>query len=646
MRIAIAIIMLFSGAECFAQIRILLLPWEMDIATSYYEAHADFQLQVSDIAKALEASQVINALVEVSKEDNRYHQATTEFGSALQKTLSMIMKKNEDQQYLVTGRLANIKEFVFFEGAVYKRRGNDQVESVGRLYYGIDQATVDSLKQNPSEVALLSDVLIANITMQLEALLEDKIRVMVAGFKYSGNSKNREYLARSIPELIASRIGISQQVRVITVDAVPHLESVTPIGEINPYIMPRRGRVEVAKYLITGSIADHGGALTISVTDVDLETRHTVTSYTCLIDSVTANAVVTSAQKLGDQMRRGIEMDYLSKHATRHRIAVVAMPPHPQNMDNRQFSRRLVNSIRNSLSIMSIDLALDVVENVDLVDYYLENQTDISVIGRDLAVKYLVVIRYERPNPEAMLTLSFHDVTNPRYYVKPDLYFIDHSDVLLNDLDDWVKKFLNRTAVWISDLTDTTKQRLGRLRHRTENWGVRFQRNIIGVLNDSKATFLGNDMRVGLDIAVITYLYPHQVEFTMSYDNGELSESRDVSVRGLYFSSIARQNFMPPNFALKYLPTDARLYANIGLMAMFVRSRTGDEVVWKGVPGVTFGIGVEIPTAIWRPLFLDFHVNGIWHVAGRVHGINANGINDVGGRLNGIRVGFGVGYKF
>ncbi len=520
----------------------------------------------------------------------------------------------------------------FVDARLYGRR-RGRVNLLARLHAEGSQAEAFARGVN------LADYLIAQMVAQVEARLDQRIRVLVAPFQYRGDAPGHEALGDMISSLLRSRLTVSQRLRVIVHDSVSSavwMNVSRDSGQYRQWTLPEIGRREAAKYLIRGSCYMLGNKLIVEASEIDFETGRAVLGKTIVIDSLSVNAIRERMQVLGDDIRSAIEFDYERRADTRRiRLAVVAVRPYPPRDFNKSISLDVAHTVRRKLGQLSaLRDSVVIVSDEDLLARYVDGDLDKAVMGRELNADYLWIVSSDRPVPFFNLRFELYGVRDPSVN-----YSFDSTVAHLDDLDGVLSGLARKVVERWTLLRRTPLDWAGTeaITYPKEVWGLRVRGNLVGLLSCSKRLFLGNHLRQSFDLSGILYLFPLQLEVTADFDMGKTSGG--ISTRGRYFTLMGRWNFT----VLPGILRDMREYVGLGpslLNFEYTKDGFAHGVV---VGGMTASAGCEV--LLWRKLYCDFHFVSFRFSFAPVAGFDGD-LHPQTGNLISFSMGLGLGYRF
>ena len=347
-------------------------------------------------------------------------------------------------EYLLVGWLTDDTSVVAYADAWLFRVKQDTSRhgTIPDSSYALDSELHSEGSQRDAYVQgkTLSEYLIQDMVLQLEAAVDDRIRVLVAPFVFHGSGPEFNQLGGMIAALIRNRLSISQRIRVIEGDTTQLVRSPaegnTGSG-IRRWTIPELGKRESAKYIVNGSYYHQGSAVGIEASHIDRETGHAVLSKSILIDPFTGASFYEQANLLGDEVRRAIELDYDVKMRQRRlTMAVVALPPYPNTRENRNISVGLAECVARMVRGTKARAGWQLIVGSDSakLEHFAQVETEKAVMGREFNSQYLLLIRCERPVNNFNVSIELADVRNPNRQSQPENAF----DVPMGDLNDTI----------------------------------------------------------------------------------------------------------------------------------------------------------------------------------------------------------------
>ncbi len=317
--------------------------------------------------------------------------------------------------YYMIGRITDdTSNIAFVDAQVYKRPMF--VPGDEPLVFDIhaEGSGKEAMRNNVS----LDEYLLRQLLSQVEAKVDDRIRVLIVPFAFYGKAQAFEDLGGMISALLRSRLNISQRVRVIVQDTTALKDVRTGNSRNEGFIawtLPELGRREAANYVITGSYFQQGRSVGVEASHIDVETGHSVLSKSVLVDSVTGRLLYDNVIALGDEMRRAIELDYDSRHnPLKHTIAVVAVPPYPPTSENRSLALDVARTIARKLRAMaSANTNLEVLSEESSMVKFVSGNCEKAVMSTEMNARELLIIHCDRPGRAVHLGAELFDSQNP-----------------------------------------------------------------------------------------------------------------------------------------------------------------------------------------------------------------------------------------
>ena len=474
-------------------------------------------------------------------------------------------------------------------------------------------------------------ILLLGISMMYS---QDPVGVLVGRFKYEGKSSSLEYMDRMIANRILDRLGRSTLIHVLA-DSLGQSGSASGTGP-NQRTVSEYARKVGAKYIISGTFADVGDALTISATEIDVATMRPMVNHAVASETQQGQKFFEAVDLLGDRLKSSIELDDAVKRGLKPVAAIVIEPPRPVTSYNVSVSRNVARGIKEVLQKSAEQLPFDVRYQPEKVDKYINGLFQPADLTRELSAQYLITVRVDRTQPGVRLRLSIYDFRKPVEPICSSSFRLFDQDQLYGNIGRITSIFLRKCwPGWTAAHVDTKEW--AKYKENVDTWGLRLRATSNGFLRQSKDVFMGNNFRTTAEMSVILYDMPRQYELTGEYDFGKRYAFKSVVAR--YFSLLYRQNF-PGNLSIR----DVRPYVAVGPMVINVVAYDPAFAPQKKTSGgASFSAGVE--ALIWQKMYIDLNARYILPF-GKFVGLSIGGAAFQTGSINSVSLGLGVGMRF
>lgn len=387
----------------------------------------------------LHSSKVLEDIVKVTRGDNslgRFLQVDsllTVHDRSFCEGFWNLCNSNVEIHYYLVGRISDdMSNIMSVDVEIYEayKTASDMDRDPLLVRFHVEASQAEAFAHKTSLVRYLVD----QVVLQVEANLDERIRVLILPLTFFGHDESVEHLGGMIASLIGNHLSVSQRIRVIMFDSMANAGWRRRPADFRKWTLPQLGRLEAAKYLVDGSFFKLGAAFGIEASHIDVETGHSVLSKSVMIKSLSGPAFYEEVGRLGDEMRRAIELDFDTKHdKMTTTVAVVAVPPYPATDENRLISREIASTVARMLKALPAEgeSRLVVVTDAGKEGKFLEEETENSVMGQDLNTQYLWVVRCERPARDLNVRFEFSDVKNSQRSYAP----VQRDTVRLSNLD-------------------------------------------------------------------------------------------------------------------------------------------------------------------------------------------------------------------
>lgn len=405
--------------------RILLLPFETRISEAFRN---EFRLAegpegdvTSRIAQALGSSKAMDR-PDIDRLAVPIGSAVIDgFGDSLASHLAPILAAERTHwsmphDYYLAGRLRDDSSNILaLDATLYRREdgGSQGMSLVLVRAIHLEGSAAEAFAGRKT----LMDFLVGKLLERLESLLDDRIRVLITPLTFYGRDEEMKDLGGMISALLRNRLNLSRNIRIIQ-----DTTSIPPVrmgrGEQEWFLartLPERGRREAARYVMTGSFFKFGASIGIEVSQIDVESGHVVLSKSELLPEASGPGLYATINRLGDEVRHGIELDArIARDRRAVTLGFVALPPLPGTSENRKVALDIASTLSRRLRrLAQKDSNITVVIDPQRLQEFVSRHVDVAEVAREMNVSHLCLIRCERPVDSFDVALEFHFAGTP-----------------------------------------------------------------------------------------------------------------------------------------------------------------------------------------------------------------------------------------
>ncbi len=421
----VAFLFFFIHPVSLCQKRTLLVAGFQDCVSKSFKGYfKDFKSQIPQFTNNL-VHQIMTskALEDNVKVDTCDHLVASNmfymYQEVLLESVGVISSIHGQHDYYLIGYLSDDTSNIAFADA-YLYRSQEESDSSPRLTLQASLHAEGSWVEAYNDKMSLEQYLAKQLLSELEAQLDERIRVLIVPFEYHGKNQDIAHLGGMVSSFLRSRLNVSQRIRVIMQDStyVAGQKGVTQKeSQYRPWTLPEQGKREAAKYVVGGSFFEYNQSVGVEASYYDVETGHSVLSKAVFTEAVGGSQFYNQINKLGDDLRRAIELDYDNKRNNKGiTFSVVAVPPYPPTEENKAVALEIVNTVTRKLRGLASVLPaqkLSVLTDHERLKGYVSREEEKAVMSAEMNVRYLLLVSLERPERSFNMNFELFDTKNP-----------------------------------------------------------------------------------------------------------------------------------------------------------------------------------------------------------------------------------------
>ena len=299
--------------------------------------------------------------------------------------------------------------------------------------------------------------------------LTKNIRIAIIDFGFTGSqySTTDSTYGRGIARLLGTKLSASPRVLLLdygdsTVERARQRARSTAPGYTDPLTVVNLGRELLANYLVFGDVWAVGDAVRIDVRCVSVDSRLTIASRGVTIDRVSIRSIESQLATIAGDLLTAIESD-LARQATRARfVAVTAVAPVPNTVENRSVALGVARSLQRKIALVGDTRWVPRLHYADsaLLRSGQEARWDVAA---SLEADVLVEVRIDRlERDEPFFDVTFFDTDRPvATRSVPMVGSMDDVDGVLEQIVVEVFKFLG------ASLDNTARRRMAKAPYKS-----------------------------------------------------------------------------------------------------------------------------------------------------------------------------------
>ena len=488
--------LLFAEDACSQKaIRIGIIPFQYESGELEQAEHERLESQFPDgLREALNRSRTVDFIAEIIPD------------SVLKKAASGIADADAIKGLVSVDVLTKLKEIrpqkydYYLQGIIWEH--NTIVHSLCIVLNSASlkesyEISVDAALRGPS-TGRPYDVLDTLIKKTFDILLikfAKNIRIAVLGFEMTGGDSTRfELFERSLPTMLASGLSVSSRLELLETgkaDTLLHqiLKTEAASGIYNYATALKLGARLHANYLVMGEFWELNERMRIDVRCVNIESGEITVTKGINIEEINLDVITKKMERLADDLRSAIEMDFINRGKRPLSIAVTGFPPMPHTSDNYILLANLIKTASRKLKIVS---GIHVKENSSMVDEFLKRRHDRWEMSFELNADILLSFQLDRTDPEnVIIDMDLFDARNPEEFL-----YNDTKTVSFNKINDAIGGIVDTVVIELMkkkniDIDDTDREKIRSVEYQGlyQRYGLDFR--VGGIYRNDTELFLG-----------------------------------------------------------------------------------------------------------------------------------------------------------
>ncbi len=466
------------------------------------------------------------------------------------------------------------------------------------------------------------------------------IRIAVLDFEMTGgDSANFGIFERCLPTMLASGLSVSSRLELLETSKEDTLlreilKTEAAFGIYNYATALKIGSLLHANYLIMGEFWELGRQLRIDVRCVSIESGEITVMKGINIEEINIDFITKKMERLADDLRSAIEMDFINRGKRIPSIAVAGFPPLPYTSDNCILLSNLIQSTSRKLKIIP---GIHVKEKANKVAEFLKRRHDRWEMSFELDADILISFQLDRTDPENVIVdMDVFDARNPEefiYNATKTIPFNTMNENIGRIIDTVISKL---TTIEDLNLSNINYKKIQNIKYRGlfQRYGFDFR---VGALyrNDTQP-FLGNQGGVVFELSFLWLPFSSskfQIEpFTFKFDLFNWY-SKQMAI-GIDFLFVVKYKARP------YSTVNPFFGVGIGILGI---ERIGPyDYLYNG--GIGFALLAGWENYIGSAWHMNYELK--WSGAPKVQTKEIGGSQFKGGKLGGLYFTVGIGYNW